>query len=280
MGRLMEEGIKVQLAASEMGRVTGVGTLTDRMTDLLKQRIRAGDYPPGTRLPTEQAMAEGFGVSRTVVREAVSRLRADGLVDVRQGRGTEVLAPRLATAFRIDLDPADYVSVVVSVTELRRGIEAEGAALAAERRTDEQVADIRRALQAIEDATLAGRDGVDEDFALHNAISLATGNPLYPSLLGFLSQFIRASIRVTRSNEARRADFSSEVRREHTAIAEAIAAGDPVAARQAALAHIDNVAVRIRKADPAFWAAQKTAPEPLGDAELLQIAERLKRSMP
>jgi DNA-binding FadR family transcriptional regulator len=273
---MMEDGVKANFAAGESARMFGAGTLTDRMTELLKQRIRNGEYPAGSRLPTEQAMSEGFGVSRTVIREAVSRLRADGLVDVRQGRGTEVLAPQLATAFRIDFNPDDYVGMVERVTELRRGIEAEGASLAAERRTDAHVVEIRRALAAIDDATQAGRDGVDEDFALHNAISLATGNPLYPSLLDFLSQFIRASIRVTRSNEASRSDFAAAVRCEHMAIAEAIADGDPVRAREAVIKHIDNVAVRIRTADPAFWAAQKIAPAPLGDEALLRIAERFK----
>ena len=106
----VESGVPMDVS---MTRMSSGGTLADRMTEMLKQRIRQGAYPPGSRLPTELAMAEGFGVSRTVVREAVSRLRADGLVDVRQGRGTEVLAPRQATAFRIDLNRDDYVDVFV-----------------------------------------------------------------------------------------------------------------------------------------------------------------------
>lgn len=253
-GPAQQAGIKGHIVP--LAQIGQVGTLTDRMTDLLKQGIRNGDYPAGSRLPTEQAMSTGFGVSRTVIREAVSRLRADGLVEVRQGRGTQVLSPGLATAFRIDLDPDDYVNIVLRVTELRRGIEAEGAALAASRRTEAQMLAIRRALAAIDEATAAGRNGVEEDLSLHNAICAATGNPLYPTLLDFLGQFIRTSIRVTRLNEATRADFTTQVRLEHMAIADAIASGNAMAARQAAVAHIDNVAVRIRKADPAFWTSQ------------------------
>jgi len=188
-----------------------------------------------------------------VVREAISRLKSDGLVEVRQGSGTVVREANRTTAFRLDIDPQDSVDAVLRVTELRRGIEAEAAALAAQRRTRTQLADIKRALAAIDAAAKQQRDGVDEDLAFHMAISRATGNPLYPSLLEFISQFIHAAIRVTRTNEARRDDFSTQVRNEHRAIFDAISAQDAVAARQAALTHIDNAGARIQEADSSFW---------------------------
>ncbi|HVE06115.1 MAG TPA: FadR/GntR family transcriptional regulator [Paraburkholderia sp.] len=233
--------------------ITNVGTLADRVTAVLLDKIKGGEFPPGTRLPTEQVICERFGVSRTVVREAISRLKSDGLVEVRQGSGTVVREANRTTAFRLDIDPQDSVDAVLRVTELRRGIEAEAAALAAQRRTRTQLADIKRALAAIDAAARQQRDGVDEDLAFHMAISRATGNPLYPSLLEFISQFIHAAIRVTRTNEARRDDFSTQVRNEHRAIFDAIAAQDAIAARQAALTHIDNAGARIQEADPSFW---------------------------
>ena len=82
---------------------------------------------------------------------------------------------------------------------------------------------------------------------------------LYPPLLEYLSQFLRAAILVTRTNEARRDDFSSQVRDEHKAIYDAIAAKDPDAARRAILTHIDNAGARIQAAGPAFWAGEGSA---------------------
>lgn len=233
--------------------ITNVGTLADRVTAVLLEKIKGGEFPAGTRLPTEQVISERFGVSRTVVREAISRLKSDGLVEVRQGSGTVVREPNRTTAFRLDIDPKDSVDAVLRVTELRRGIEAEAAALAAQRRTRAQLADIKRALAAIDAAAKEKRDGVDEDLAFHMAISRATGNPLYPSLLEFISQFTHAAILVTRTNEARRDDFSTQVRNEHRAIFDAISAQDAEAARQAAITHIDNAGARIQEADSAFW---------------------------
>ncbi|TAL52786.1 FadR/GntR family transcriptional regulator [Pandoraea sp.] len=245
-------------------RIAPAGTLADRVTAVLLEKIRAGEFPPGMRLPPEQAICERFGVSRTVVREAISRLKSDGLVEVRQGSGTVVREPNSATAFRLDIDTQHSIEAVLRVTELRRGIEAEAAALAAQRRTRAQLAAIRRALGAIDKAVKQQRDGVDEDLAFHIAISHATGNPLYPPLLEYLSHFIHTAIGITRSNEARRDDFSNAVREEHNAIYEAIAAQDVVAARRAVVKHIDNAGRRIREADAAFWAEHGgAAAEPL-----------------
>jgi GntR family transcriptional repressor for pyruvate dehydrogenase complex len=240
-------------------KIASLGTLADRVTAVLLEKIKKGEFPTGARLPTEQVISERFGVSRTVVREAISRLKSDGLVEVRQGSGTVVREVNRTTAFRLDIDPKDSIEAVLRVTELRRGIEAEAAALAAQRRTRAQLADIKRALGAIDAAAKKHQDGVDEDLAFHIAISRATGNPLYPSLLEFISQFIHGAIRVTRTNEASRQDFSSQVREEHGAIFSAIAARDPLAARRAAITHIDNAGERILAADSAFWANEGAA---------------------
>src|ERR1700675_1934560 len=168
-------------------KITNVGTLADRVTTVLLEKIKGGEFPAGTRLPTQSVISERFGVSRTVVREAISRLKSDGLVEVRQGSGTVVREANRTTAFRLDIDPKDSIEAVLRVTELRRGVEAEAAALAAQRRTRAQLADIKRALGAIDAAVKQNRDGVNEDLAFHIAISQATGNPLYPSLLEFIS---------------------------------------------------------------------------------------------
>ncbi|PVX77132.1 FadR/GntR family transcriptional regulator [Paraburkholderia unamae] len=250
--------------AFEAPNITSAGTLADRVTAVLLEKITSGDFPPGARLPTEQVICERFGVSRTVVREAISRLKSEGLVEVRQGSGMVVREASRAATFRLPVEVNDSVEAVLRVTELRRGIEAEAAALAAERRTRTQLAEIKRALAAIDTAAKQQRDGVEEDQAFHMAISHATGNSLYPPMLEYLGQFVRAAILLTRTNEARRGDFSEQVRAEHKAIYDAIAAQDPVAARQAVITHIDNAGARIQVAGPAFWAGEgSTAAQPL-----------------
>ncbi|MFJ3485146.1 FadR/GntR family transcriptional regulator [Pseudomonas sp. NPDC090202] len=236
------------------------GTLADQVTAALKAHIASGEALPGSRLPTEPVLSERYGVSRTVIREAISRLKSAGLVEVRQGSGTVVCEGAHIKAFTIDEDVCGSIDAVLRVTELRRGIEGEAAALAAQRHTPQQLQAIERALKAIDKAEEQGRDGVEEDLAFHLSVSHATGNALYPSLHEFIAQFVKEAIRITRSNEERRRDMAKDVRVEHFAIYTAIAARDPDAARHAALTHIHNAVERLKNADPAFWHSPGSRP--------------------
>lgn len=191
-------------------------TLADQVTETLISRIRGNEFA-AARFPSEQAMAESFGVSRTVIREAVSRLKAEGLIDTRQGRGAIVRSDSLDVPFRIDLNSADLLGSLLHIIELRRGLDAEIAFLAATRRKRDQMAAIRHALAEIDRASNAGRDAADEDLAFHLSIAQATGNPIFLELLRFLNQFLYIAIRVTRANEDRRVEFSEQTRVEHTA---------------------------------------------------------------
>jgi GntR family transcriptional repressor for pyruvate dehydrogenase complex len=235
--------------------ITGNKTLADQVTGALVNKIIGNEFA-GSQLPSEQAMAEGFGVSRTVIREAVSRLKAEGLIDTRQGRGAFVRTDRLDVPFRIDLNSEDLLGSLLHIIELRRGLDAEIAFLAARRRKRDQMAAIRRALADIERASKAGRDAAAEDLAFHLSIAQATGNPLFLELLRFLNQFLYIAIRVTRANEDQRVEFSEQTRVEHMAIAGAIERQDPEAAATAAKTHMINAAVRIKSADAEFWTVE------------------------
>ncbi len=236
--------------------ITASGTLADRVTEILLQKIKTGEVALHARLPSESVLAEGFGVSRTVIREAISRLKAEGLVETRQGKGTIVTEPNTPASFHLSMDVKDSLEAVLRIVELRRGIEAEMTALAAQRRSPAQNQQIQQALQAIDAAVLAGGDGVEEDFAFHTAISQACGNPLYTSMLDFLSQFLLDTIRVGRINEAQRSDFIGQLQSEHHAMAVAIEKQDVEAARRAAWHHLENVTARIRAADASFWRSE------------------------
>jgi GntR family transcriptional regulator, transcriptional repressor for pyruvate dehydrogenase complex len=233
-------------------RLSASGSLTDRVTQALTNLVAGGEVTPGARLPTEHEMAARFGVSRTVIREAVARLKSAGLVESKQGSGVYVRGPNAEMPFRIG--PAAFdasARSVLEIVELRRGLEVEAAALAAERCSRAQLADIRRSLKEIERVKSAGSDGVEADMGFHRAIARATGNPHFPALWDFVGQFLRTAMCATRANEARRAGFAAQVRDEHRAIVEAIARRDPPAARTAALRHMDMAVSRLRASHPA-----------------------------
>lgn len=226
--------------------------LAEQLASTLEAEIRAGRLEVGAKLPTEAALVQQFQVSRTVVREAISRLKSIGLVDARQGSGVYVQSPGIEP-LSFDREQSASREAVIQIVEVRRALEAEVAELAAERRSEADVQAIRAALQALADAVAAGRDGAEEDVRFHRAIAHASGNPFMIRTLDYLAQFLRGATRVTRANEARRDDFSEAVKQEHQQIVQAIAAGDPEAARVAAAQHMKNALLRIRQADPAFW---------------------------
>ncbi len=237
-------------------RLAATGSRADRVSDVLAELIRGPDFPPGSRLPSEMEMGSRFGVSRTVIREAISRLKSEGLVESRQGSGVFVRDATLDTPFRIDRSAVDSVRSVLQVVELRKALEAEIAALAAERSTRAQLAEIRRALKQIDKDVRAGKDGADADMAFHFSIARATGNPHFLALMDFLARFLRGAIRVTRGYEATREELSQQVKDEHRAVVEAIVRHDPDAARTAARHHMEMASVRLGSAGQAFWSAE------------------------
>ena len=227
-------------------------SLSDQLADALSTEIRSGRLTAGSKLPTEAALVAQFAVSRTVVREAVSRLKSLGLVDSRQGSGVYV---RELGFLPLNFEATSAVSkqAVIQIVEVRRALEAEVAGLAAQRRTPADVRRIRKSIVQLEKAVQAGGDGVNEDVQYHRAIAEAARNPFLIDTLEYLGQFLRGATRVTRANEARRADFARQACNEHEAIFRAIEAADATLARQAAALHMDNAILRIEQADPAFW---------------------------
>jgi GntR family transcriptional repressor for pyruvate dehydrogenase complex len=232
--------------------ITPGAHLSDQVAEVLTTEIRAGRLAVGSKLPTEATLVKQFSVSRTVIREAVSRLKSLGLVDSRQGSGVFVKEAGFSP-LNFDAKCAVSKQAVIQMVEVRRALEAEVAGLAAQRRTQADVKRIRQSIAVRDKAVQSGGDGVDEDVQYHRAIAEAARNPFLIGTLEYLGQFLRGATRVTRANEARRADFARQVRDEHAMISRAIEAGDAAAARKAAARHMDNAIKRIEQADPAFW---------------------------
>lgn len=225
-------------------------SLADDVAEELRRRIVQGELLPGQRLPTGSELAESFGVSMSVVREAMSRLKHDGLIQSIQGVGAFVSKSGEARAFR--LDSTDGVHPDLGrIFELRRAIEGEAAHLAAIRRTDDHLRRMRSALAEMEQAVIAGVDGTDADARFHQVVAEATGNPLFADMYAFLSSHIGMAIETARTHSAHLGTWR-EAHDEHVRIFQALEAGSPERARQAILEHIGNAASRLGLAPFAF----------------------------
>lgn len=233
--------------AIRVGVLAAPANLSSALSRSLADMIRAGTLKPGDRLPTEHDLMRQAGVSRTVVREAVAALKAEGLVTTRQGVGAFVAPGAAVDAFRLDSDALESVNQALHIMELRIGIEAESAGLAAERRDDAALAHIEQALANFVRAVEAGTLAVETDFAFHRAIAAATVNPYFPKFLDFLGQIVipRQNVHIGAATD--RSVHMARLMREHHLILEAIRTGDVAAARAGMRQHLTFGMQRIRR---------------------------------
>jgi DNA-binding FadR family transcriptional regulator len=227
-------------------RVAPPRGLTREVVDRIAADIRQGRLSPGARLPTERAMIAAMGVSRTVVREAIAALRAQGLVTTRQGVGAFVADGALRPLFRLETEGLRSIAEVVHVMELRMGVEVEAAGLAAERAQSGQLAAIAAALEGIDQAIERDDLGVNEDFAFHRGIAEATGNPQFPRFLEFLGRYIipRQSVRTAAPSQR---SYLEAIQAEHRTIYEALRDRSVGQARHAMRRHLLRSRDRYRR---------------------------------
>jgi DNA-binding FadR family transcriptional regulator len=222
--------------------------LSERVVAALRVQILGGQIMPGQKLPTEGQMTETFGVSRTVIREAVASLAADGLVESRQGAGVFVLDhPTLA--FGAISQEIGKVSQAINVLEVRMGIEIESAGLAAMRRNAAQEARIQEAFFEFERLLKLGEPTGKADFAFHREIASATNNPFYVEVLDALGD---RTIPCDRNSpwysvEVLSLEYLTGLQREHLCVLRAISNGDAQAARDAMRVHLVAAQNRYRE---------------------------------
>jgi DNA-binding FadR family transcriptional regulator len=223
-------------------RISPPRSLTHEVVERVRADITSGKLGPGARLPTEQDMISAFGVSRTVVREAVAALRAEGLVATRQGVGAFVAEDIRLRPFRIEPGGLGSIGEVLHLLELRTGVEVEAAGLAAERATRSDIRALAAALKAIDRAIAAGELAIAEDFAFHHRIAAATGNAHFVRFLEFLGRSIipRQSVRV----ETAPRDYLQTFQAEHRQILAAIRSHSAVDAQRAMRRHLANSRLR------------------------------------
>lgn len=224
--------------------------LTQNVVAALSERIRRGEFHAGEKLPTESKFMESFGVSRTVIREAMSRLQAAGLVETRHGIGTFLREPQDEQQLRIRTESIHTMLDVLAILELRISLETEAAGLAALRRTEAQVQKLRGILDEFaEHVQKKTGNAVVSDVAFHLMVATATGNRYFHDIL---EQLGNAIIPRTRVDSAALVDddphnYLGRIHFEHEDIFSAIERKDPDAARAAMRTHLANSRERLRR---------------------------------
>ncbi|WP_119418274.1 FadR/GntR family transcriptional regulator [Desertibaculum subflavum] len=231
---------RTNLALDRLAPLAPARNRSRDVADRLQAEILSGKIEPGAKLPTEAELMAAMGVSRTVIREAVAALRAEGLVVTRQGVGAFVAADVRERPFRIDADELSSLAEVVHVMELRTGIEVEAAGIAAERAGSAEIRRIGTALKALDRAIAEGEAAVDQDFRFHFAIAEATGNPQFTRFLEFLGRFVPPRQNLRPGAEQDRRGYLEMIQGEHRRIFQAIEGGNPTAARAAMRKHLEG----------------------------------------
>ena len=223
--------------------------LAQGVVEAITGAITQGVLKAGDKLPTEAAIMEQHGVSRTVVREAISHLQAGAWVQTRHGIGTFVIE-RSKPGLAIDAESIVTVMDVLAMLELRISMEAEAAWLAAARRSEAQVAELGKILGAMQRSVARGSPAVDADVQFHLLIAQATGNRYFVEILSQLGNAIipRSRVNMPQLGHDDPSAYLERVNREHEDIFNAILRQDPEAARAAMRTHLSNSRERLRQA--------------------------------
>jgi GntR family transcriptional regulator, transcriptional repressor for pyruvate dehydrogenase complex len=213
--------------------------LYERVVDKVLELISSGAWKPGFRLPPERELSEAFGVSRTVVREAVKALEARGVLGSATGSGVSV---RLADVNMVSRSLQTYmqlsnrVDFEIRLNEVRRGLEVEIVALAAERATPEQRVQLRQICKQMRARGNTAQQMAELDFRLHITLAEATQNELFKVLLAPLIDQLRGQITLTWEGYGPRP--VKKVLDQHEAVVAAVENGNTEAARQAMIRHL------------------------------------------
>jgi DNA-binding FadR family transcriptional regulator len=234
--------------ARDEAKTPGRKNLVGMVSDGLRRQILSGELRPGDKLPSEAGLTQQFNVSRTVIREAVASLRADGLVEARHGVGVFVLSNHPSPPHGFQSFETARISSMIEALELRTAVEIEAAALAAVRRSPAQEEAIHERYDDLAAQIAAGQPTMEADFAFHLAIADATNNPRFREFLEVMGRnaIPRASLQ-SGDAEHTPGDYLKQIQAEHRHIADAISARDPEAAREGIRTHLQGSLVRYRK---------------------------------
>lgn len=219
-------------------------SLVDQVTDSLRQSIVDGAIAIGAKMPSSAAIAKEAGVSVSVVREALIRLRTLGLVDTRHGSGTVVVA-KTDNGFRIGGDGTWNPALLAQLFDFRIDVESAAAMHAAQFANGADVATLRRALKEIARTIEEGTPGTDADLEFHLAIARLSKNVYRLQFIEYLNSEIHAAIDIARRSSARHPGLPYLVQKEHEAVVTAIERHDAPGASRAMRRHIASAAERL-----------------------------------
>lgn len=212
--------------------------LYERVVGKVLELISSGAWKPGYRLPPERELSEAFGVSRTVVREAIKALEARGVLESATGSGVSVRRADVnivSQSLQTYMQLANRDDFEIRLNEVRRVLEVELVALAALRRTPEQLTKLRHICQRMRAKGNTAKQMAELDFSLHVTLAEATQNDLFKVLLAPLINQLRDHITLTWEDFPRPVE---QVFDQHEAIVAAVENGEAEAARQAMLKHL------------------------------------------
>ena len=218
--------------------------LSTLVASSISREIAQGRLKPGDQLPTEQALATTFGVSRNVVREAIARLRSEGRIWSQQGRGAFVVESTNPTVLTIDYEALQRADSFRNLFELRGILEVQAAALAARRRSEADLTAMADALAGMRAAPYGSVAWLRSDLEFHRTVAEATRNSYMGQFLVFVSERVRESI-LAAGNRQKSDDMASITLGEHERILAAIRAGDVQAAQEAMRDHLAGAALRV-----------------------------------
>lgn len=218
--------------------------LPARIAAEILRQITEGTLLPGQKIPTEHSLAQSFGVSRSVIREAIAQLRNEGLIETRQGVGAFVTEPDRRQAIRIEPETLADREHFRSLFQLRMALEIEAAGLAAVHHTAADMAKLDAALAQMTGAEKWTEEGIVADLAFHRALASATHNEYFPLVLGFIAERISQAIKAARARAVLEEIVEITIA-EHMAVREAIATRHPLHAREVMRHHIVQAASRV-----------------------------------
>jgi GntR family transcriptional regulator, transcriptional repressor for pyruvate dehydrogenase complex len=217
----------------------------EEIVDQLKIMLTDGELRPGDKLPSERDMSESLGVSRASVREALTTLEAIGILEIKPGEGTFVRETSDAETFApLTLVLAIERNSKAQLMEVRRVLETEMAALAAERASSENLYKIQALLDVMKGAHNT-HDAVEADLRFHFAIAEASQNTILLRLINTIADLMHHTFQGKREKLYAHSPSGQRILHEHEAIYQAIKNRDPQKARDKMLEHINHVEIGI-----------------------------------
>ncbi|HDS1733810.1 MULTISPECIES: FadR/GntR family transcriptional regulator [Pseudomonas] len=224
--------------------------LAETLVERFAQRMREGTLKRGEKLPTEAQIMAAESVSRSVVRDALSRMQAAGLVETHHGVGTFIRDMPAPEGFNVGPATIVLLSDVLDLLEFRLSLEVQAAGMAAERATPQALEEIEQALNALLQGPEKSGSTTNADFQFHLKIAKATGNPHLIDIMKHLGTKLipRTRMNSAYTGQSNRTTYLAGINREHQQIFDAIASRQVDAARAAMFLHLSNSRMRLREA--------------------------------